>query len=202
MRSEVQHKREIQRLYEGLAAFHDHAPAGPWAEGYRAEEQFVLPLLQPPGRLLDLGSGTGRYLERLRTSGLELVAADLVLPMLLTAREKLRSWSPRPRAEFCVAEATGLPFMTGSMDYVLSMGCLDLLPSRGQLLGCLREMRRVTALRGKVICSGVMAAGEMVSASVQADLRVDTVAGFLPDGRRVDPFSTASELVVLVARPA
>src|SRR5437763_1305373 len=52
--------------------------------------QFAERFLSPPGRLVDLGCGTGRMLVRFAPLGYSLMGVDLSSEMLKVAAEKLR----------------------------------------------------------------------------------------------------------------
>ena len=194
------HKLEIQKLYSRIADVHDLSPSGYWVKGYRSEEQLVLSAIQCPGRLLDVGSGTGRYISLLNNRGFEIVAVDLSCPMISIARTKLPDNGSQSKIDFCLADAVELPFCAGSMDYVLCMGCLEFLPDKSQLLACFRELKRVTSTNGTIVCSGTLPAHELFDLSSQVGLRIETFTGVTCDGGIVDAYSAVSELAVLIAR--
>ena len=193
------HKLEIQKLYSRVAGLHDLSPSGYWVKGYRSEEKLVLSAIQRPGRLLDVGSGTGRYISLLKNRGFEIVAVDLSNPMISIARTKVPKNGPSSNITFCLADATELPFRDGSMDYVLCMGCLEFLPDKSQLLACFRELKRVASINGKIVCSGTLPASELFDLSSQVGLEIETFTGVTCDGSIVDPYSAVSELAVLIA---
>src|SRR5260370_31267174 len=69
-----------------IAENYDAGLAG--APLFAADQAFVERHCQPPGRLLDLGCGTGRLLVALAARGYRVVGVDLSGPMLEAARAK------------------------------------------------------------------------------------------------------------------
>jgi ubiquinone/menaquinone biosynthesis C-methylase UbiE len=69
-----------------LAANYDEALAG--STLFAADESFVLRHCPLPGRLVDLGCGTGRLLVAFARRGYRVVGVDLSLAMLETTRRK------------------------------------------------------------------------------------------------------------------
>lgn len=72
----------------------------------------------PLGRLLDIGTGTGRMAELFAESAEHIVALDRSLAMLRVARAKLQHL-PAGRVELVQGDFTGLPFADASFDTVL-----------------------------------------------------------------------------------
>jgi SAM-dependent methyltransferase len=70
----------------GIAANYDADLAG--SPLFAVDQAFVERHCQPPGRLLDLGCGTGRLLVALANRGYRVLGVDLSRPMLEVAREK------------------------------------------------------------------------------------------------------------------
>jgi malonyl-CoA O-methyltransferase len=111
----------------------------------RVEERAVLELLPDlHGRsVLDLGCGSGRYLQRLAASGARLaVGCDLSAEMLAQAAGRER--------RLVRAEATRLPFAPCSFDVIV---CGLMVGHLGRLDPVLREVARLLALGGTVVYS-------------------------------------------------
>ncbi len=66
-----------------------------------------------PGRVLDVGCGTGRTTRPLADRGHDVVGIDVSERMVAQARER------HPDLTFRVDDATDLAFADGSFDYVL-----------------------------------------------------------------------------------
>ncbi len=94
----------------------------------------ILGLAGLGGRLLDVGTGTGRISVPLLEAGADLVGCDLSAAMLGRLQEK------QPAARILQADATRLPFPTDHFDVVLTVHVLHLVAGWQEAL---REFRRV-----------------------------------------------------------
>ncbi len=86
----------------------------------RAEQAVVEPLLRrlAPARALDVGTGSGRYLDVLASAGANVIGIDFSLSMLLVARGGgQRVCGQRGRRLIC-ADARSLPIASTSVDLV------------------------------------------------------------------------------------
>jgi ubiquinone/menaquinone biosynthesis C-methylase UbiE len=107
----------VQKQYDGFAGFYDLL----WG-GYVRR---TLPLLMdaarttPGERVLDLGSGTGAFEERLAETvpGAEVVGVDVAPAMVERARRKLQGV---PAVSFERADAHALPFEAERFDAVVT----------------------------------------------------------------------------------
>lgn len=108
---------------------------------------FLESLNAAPGlRALELGCGSGVFLERAATSRARIVAIDLSLEMLAQVREKLsKTTSDRPR--LLCADAQRLPFRDESFDVVFGSSVLHHL----DLPTALREVHRVLRRGGHIV---------------------------------------------------
>jgi len=121
-----------------------------WAETYpatahnpvmRAEQAVVEPVLRrlSPRRALDVGTGSGRYLDVLTSIGASVVGVDFSMGMLTKSRG----------SRIC-ADARRLPIRSASVDLVnasLMVGDVDDLPAWA------REMTRVLVSGGHLVYS-------------------------------------------------
>ncbi|MGA9365767.1 MAG: class I SAM-dependent methyltransferase [Bacteroidota bacterium] len=73
--------------------------------------------ISPPGKILDVGCGTGYYCNIFHEMGFQSVGVDFSQTAIARAKEKY------PNLEFSAADATDLPFEPLSFDVVLSYGC-------------------------------------------------------------------------------
>ena len=98
------------------------------------------------GRLLDIGTGTGRMAELFAQEADHIVALDKSLAMLRVARAKLQHLSSE-RVEVMQGDFTNLPFAAGSFDTVLFHQVLHFAHSPA---AALQEAARVTSAGGRV----------------------------------------------------
>jgi SAM-dependent methyltransferase len=86
-------------------------------------------------RLLDIGCGTGFFLEFFWSCGFDLTGIDLSPDMLASAREKIGN-----RADLHLGSADHLPFEDREFDYASIMTVLEFVDDPGKVL---REAARV-----------------------------------------------------------
>ena len=111
---------------------------------YRATTRAVdriLHLAAPGASLLDCPVGTGRFIDLAMRRRLSYTGADISMPMLQIAREKLGSAGEDIR--LLRADATCLPFDTEEFDIVLAFKFISLLPVEVRR-AALSELARVT----------------------------------------------------------
>ena len=127
----------VRRLWFNLSYWLPGKP--PWDSGISPPELTALvegseggapPL--PPGRLLDLGCGTGTNVLYLARHGWLAVGVDFAGQAIRQARRKARSAPPEvaARCEFHTADATKLEFLEPGFDLALDMGCFHSLAPR------------------------------------------------------------------------
>ncbi len=133
-------KARVRRAFtRGAAVYDAHTPV---QEHARERLTALLPAgLAAPGRILDVGAGTGALLAALRGRwpAAALCGLDLAHGMASAARCR--------GASVAVGDAEALPFPAGRFDLVLSTSALQWLPRLGPPLA---EMRRVLAPGGRV----------------------------------------------------
>ncbi|MEZ5680490.1 MAG: metalloregulator ArsR/SmtB family transcription factor [Erythrobacter sp.] len=100
----------------------------------------------PLGRLLDIGTGTGRMAELLAERTEHIVALDKSLAMLRVARAKLQHL-PADRVELVQGDFASLPFGAASFDTVLFHQVLHFAQSPDAVL---LEAARVTRPGGRI----------------------------------------------------
>ena len=154
------------RESEAAAYFQNHATK--WDELRRLHspdrmvEKALIEALagHPIGRLLDIGTGTGRMAELFAPMADHIVALDKSLEMLRLARAKLQHL-PTDRVELVQGDFLSLPQKTGSFDTVLLH----------QVLHFAQEPRRVIAEAGRVTRPGGHIAVVDFAAHTREELR-------------------------------
>ncbi len=100
--------------------------------------------LGPSVSALELGCGSGVFLEQAATTGADIVALDISATLLTAARTRLRE---SPRLSFCCGNAELLPFPADHFDVVYGSSVLHHL----QLKTALPELRRVLRPGGRLV---------------------------------------------------
>jgi len=102
---------------------------------FPVEETLFTQYLAEPGKLLDLGCGTGRTSRYLKDMGHDVVGVDIA-PLMIEKAKKLH-----PDIIFQVGDATNLDFLDESFDYVLfSFNGLDCIYPEAKRCDALREI--------------------------------------------------------------
>jgi SAM-dependent methyltransferase len=115
---------------EHHSSLHEYITSEALAEGYdrhfrdnelfEYDTRFLEEVLPAAGRLLDMGCGTGRHLERFAALGWRVTGVDLSEPMLQEAGRKLSSAGLE--ADLCRADLVDLSFLeAGSFDAAICM---------------------------------------------------------------------------------
>ncbi|MEU0482392.1 class I SAM-dependent methyltransferase [Streptosporangium sp. NPDC006013] len=128
--------------YEGHAEWYDDY-IGP---GAAANVDWIVDLLGPgEGLCLDVGCGTGLYLDTIRSTGRTVVGLDRSADQLRLARH-------RDRAPLLQSDATMLPFAADTFDTVTA---LWVSTDIGDFAGLLKEAARVLLPGGLLLFYGV-----------------------------------------------
>jgi ubiquinone/menaquinone biosynthesis C-methylase UbiE len=111
------------------------------------EQRLLLPELRPleGQRLLDVGCGTGRWIEMARERGALVAGVDLTPRILEAAGRK-----PRSSGRVVLGDAAQLPFVSAGFDVVVCSFVLGYLDHRD---ASIREMARVVRPGGRIIMS-------------------------------------------------
>jgi SAM-dependent methyltransferase len=106
--------------------------------------------LRHGGRVLELGSGTGRVTAPLARAGVPLVGVDRSAPMLAYSRRRLRRLPVDRRAALVRGDVRSLPFSEDAFDIVLApYGLLQSLLRDVDLRRTLEDVTRVLRPGGK-----------------------------------------------------
>lgn len=117
------------------------------AEQGRLEE--MLGLLAPASRVLEVGCGTGRFVQRAGALGFDCTGADASPDMLAMARQKCADAGVSAHFELC--EAARLPFRDGQFDAAYSIRLLNQTESVDYALQVIAEILRVVRPGGLVL---------------------------------------------------
>lgn len=133
--------------FDEIAERYDEAASD--REGQLAAGRWLLDELPRPGRVLDLGCGSGLPTARqLTDAGVEVIGVDTSVRMLELARRNV------PEAEFHQADLRALPDAVGTVDAVVAFFALLMLP-RSQWRDTLAALR--TRLHGpKLLVLGMV----------------------------------------------
>ena len=153
------------------------------------------------GRVLDVGTGTGRMAELFEPAADAVVALDNSPEMLRLARARLQHLAPG-RVELVQGDFTALPFADAAFDTVLFHQVLHYAQSPETVLG---EAARVTRPGGRVAIVDFASHDREDLRSAQAHVRLGfgdgqvrnllTAAGFVPDAGEA---LTGGELTVMI----
>ena len=133
---------QVEVLFRGTANAMRRQAVPPLAEAFRGRDQRKL-------RLVDLGCGTGRFLDFVKQvwPRLPVVGVDLSEAYIGHARRHLKRWA---RTNFVVANAEAIPLPDASTDAVTSIFTLHELPPEVRR-SVIREAARVLRPGGRLI---------------------------------------------------
>jgi SAM-dependent methyltransferase len=103
---------------------------------------FVRGRVPAPGRLLDVGCGTGLLAQRLSQHGYDVVGLDLSYGMLLQGSAALR---------YVQGDGAILPFADGAFDGAVTVAALHHIFEPAKVAATIREMLRVTRPGGSLV---------------------------------------------------
>ena len=140
-------KKELAENHARLIARNDVYRRAGYDTG--KDMRFVVSKTLPlKGRILEVGTGKGRFLTALLGRVPFVTTVDLNAEEQRFARINVAYRKPGGRARFVVADARRLPWRDGSFDAVVSMNALHHMPQLARVLG---EIRRVVRSGGKVV---------------------------------------------------
>ena len=146
---------EVLSYYETFDEASRLEKGGGMLEDIRMRELILRFLPPPPGVVLDVGGGPGRYSCWLAEMGFEAHLVDPVEKHVRQAREASES-QPRHRlASVALGDARSLDHRDGAVDVVLLMGPLYHLTAREQRLMALCEAHRVLKPGGLLVAKAI-----------------------------------------------
>jgi SAM-dependent methyltransferase len=139
---EIAHHRDIAERADQV--WNWDSPAGRRRAARRAGLFVEQARLGPPSQALELGCGTGVFLEQVARCGARVRALDLSMELLARARERVRGVS---NVQLTCGNAEQMPFPDASYDAVYGSSVLHHL----HLERALREVHRVLRPRGTIV---------------------------------------------------
>jgi ubiquinone/menaquinone biosynthesis C-methylase UbiE len=150
----------------------------------------VLPLARSSRRVLDVGCGSGWWLERLAAEGIFASGVDLLPERVTAASARV------PAARIQLADGRALPFTDDSFDLVTLFTVLSSMTDRDAARTALAEARRVSA--GHVAIWDLRVANPVNRATIRLsradyervlgrDARFERITLVPPVARRVTP---------------
>ncbi len=95
----------------------------PWDTGITPPEVFVFLKDNPPGRMLDLGCGTGTNVITLAEHGWQAEGIDYVARAVRMARKEAKKNGLENKVKFRVGDVLSPELFRGEYDLILDMGC-------------------------------------------------------------------------------
>ena len=128
--------RKIARRYDALIE--------PFIKGLRASSMKMVPSKEEM-RVLDVGCGTGTYLNLYQKGSCKAFGMDRSPAMLDIARKKLGK-----RAEFHIGDAAHMPYPDGTFDLVVAFFALHEMPASIRS-AAVNESKRVIKKDGRIL---------------------------------------------------
>jgi len=126
-------------------------------------------------RVLDVGSGAGRFNPVLLEHCSRLIQTDISRPMLDVSRETYPL--PGARSRYVLADVKALPFAEGAVDLVFCHRLLNHLPDRGGRRLAMRNLAAVSRRFVVFSCLGPLSVVRAVRRGLQRLRRRETVDG-------------------------
>ena len=172
----------------------------------RIQNEIVLDFIQSElgDLILDVGSGTGRFVTELASKGATVIGLDASKSMLRKAMDRARRCKMLARTNFVLADAHNIPIRRASCHFCISINVINHIPNYELVLkeiaGVLRTschfvvnfpyaqgllfpvaiiIRRTKRALFKEVYSNWFTWGEIRIAISKADLEMEHVQGFL-----------------------
>jgi ubiquinone/menaquinone biosynthesis C-methylase UbiE len=121
--------------------------------------------LHPDDDVLDVGCGSGGFLQHIAARGCHVAGLDASEIQVEMARQRLRDQIDGGTAEVVLGNADTLPWGDGRFDAVASLNCLKFVADPDQVLV---EMYRVLRAGGRAVILVDMAVPDMKSRAINA----------------------------------
>lgn len=131
--------------FDEIAQLYDESLPAHVVEHYLAKRTAYVAALCPPGRVLDVGCGTGALAGRLADRGYQVVGVDPSEGMLEVMRAR------HPGLEAVAASGTSLPFGDDAFDLALTVAALHHVAEPEAVAQTLGEMTRVSRPAGRIL---------------------------------------------------
>ncbi len=133
------------RNFDEIALSYDQSLPAHVVEHYLRKRVEFIARRCPPGRILDVGCGTGALAERLARQGYEVTGLDASSGMLEVLSRR------RGEIASVLGSATAMPFFDGEFDAAITVATLHHIAGPGDVRLALGEMVRVVRADGLVI---------------------------------------------------
>jgi SAM-dependent methyltransferase len=134
-----------QETFDRIASVYDEALPAHVVDHYARKRVRFVREHCPPGRLLDVGCGTGLLAKRLATAGYDVTGIDPSEGMLAVLAERAPEVAP------VRGSATELPFEDQSFDTVISVATIHHIAAPEAVRRALCEMARVARPGGRIV---------------------------------------------------
>jgi ubiquinone/menaquinone biosynthesis C-methylase UbiE len=145
--------QEEANLFDGFYTRGDSPLGGFVGNFLHARVRQLIPMFQagihPGDKVLDVGCGSGWYLELLLRMGADVTGVDYSAEMLRISRDRLAGWDAA-RWRLLQADARSLDLPDAGFDAAIAVGLLDYLPDPTPAL-C--ELHRVLRFEGRLIAT-------------------------------------------------
>ena len=102
----------------------------------RIQTEIVLDFFQSEfgDLILEVGTGTGRFITKLAAKGLELIGLDTSKTMITKAHIRARTRKVSERINFVLADAHNIPIKRGSCNFCVSINVINHIPKYGEVI--------------------------------------------------------------------
>lgn len=154
----------IVRYYDQPQSVDSMSGVRGWLGLARLRAELVSGLPASPGRIADVGGGSGVHAGWLAERGYRVSLSDLRAEQVRSARERTR---PRPLDDYVTADGRNLPWPDGSFDVVLLLGPMYHLFVAEERRQVLVEARRICRPGGSIWAEGLSRLSVMLGALTQ-----------------------------------